>query len=627
MLDQRAEDSDAIAKCRSKLADAEHRFGPTSHEVLLSLQELAELLRNEKRLLEAVNVEARANAIRDKHFTNVGSSTAAIETDLVGSLIGNYRIEKVLGRGAMGTVYLGLHSELNRNVAIKVLRRELVSEQESLARFEREARAISALTHPNVVRLLDYGKSASGEPYLIMDFVDGQTLSSYFATAKPAPNVVLPLFIQVCEALQHAHSKGIIHRDVKQNNILVVQENGTPAAKLVDFGIARVSEPGLETATLTETGGVIGSPPYMSPEQCLGYKLDERSDLYSLGCVMFEVFCGRKLFDGANAVQIINQHLNKSLQEARATLQESRVSARLADVILKCLSKKPEKRFANARELKLELSRILGAKAPPPVLTLKDVIVRAPICIVIGLALAYATYLSLHRSPPRPKAAEVIQYVQISDHRTGSVLYRVMAGTITEATEKAARNKILLENADLRNTYLRAADLKFADMPRASFDGSELAFASFSHADLVGASFKSCLLNNADFRNAKLPDANFESSRCNKAYFCSADAPGANFKYAALEQARLNEGNFSGASFDVAQMTGAVLSKCNLQKARLDDATLDKALLMEADLRSASLRGCTFRGANLTNADLTGADIARADFTGAVLNGTKMPPF
>jgi serine/threonine-protein kinase len=202
---------------------------------------------------------------------------------------------------------------INEILAIKILRPDLASDQTAAKRFEQEAKTAIDLTHPNIGAVFDYGKTPNGAPYLVMNFFDGETLEQILDRDAPLNQKrALNIFIEITEALAHAHMKGVVHRDLKPANIIITKsETGAEVVHLVDFGIAKVQEGDVRaTHNLTKTDDVLGSPLYMSPEQCLGLGLDSQSDIYSLGCILFEAFTGEKAFSGENAIQVIAQHLN-----------------------------------------------------------------------------------------------------------------------------------------------------------------------------------------------------------------------------------------------------------------------------------------------------------------------------
>lgn len=258
-----------------------------------------------------------------------------------------YQVEKVLGKGGMGMVYKGRHIYMNRAVAIKILHPEQSRDPAVVSRFRKEARSLCQFSHPNLVGVFDFGVMSTGEPFMVMDYCDGQSLDKILhKTGKISVKRGLNLFEQVCRALEAVHNQGIIHRDVKPSNILVGAED---LVKLVDFGLAK-SVGGLEhLIKLTCTGEVVGSPSYMSPEQCTGQELDHKSDIYSLGVAMYEAFTGEMPFQADSFYELLNQHIRGT--PSRDPFITNNLPRELEEVIFRCLDKNPEGRFQSAREL------------------------------------------------------------------------------------------------------------------------------------------------------------------------------------------------------------------------------------------------------------------------------------
>jgi serine/threonine protein kinase len=273
----------------------------------------------------------------------------------------NYEVQGLIGEGGMSAVYKAQHKALNKPMAIKMLHAHLVRDVVQRKRFEQEAQALFLLEHRNIVKLRDFGSTENGKPYLIMDFLKGKPLSEILKEGGPLPvNRALGLFLQMCDALEHAHQKSIIHRDIKPSNIVLVEDDDDEdCVRIVDFGIAKLAHDEINPG-LTQTGDVFGSPLYMSPEQCLGHKLDSRSDMYALGCVMYEVLSGKPPLAGETALSTIHKHTSEMPKPLQVPNCDPRLRERLDEIIFKTLEKDPEKRYQTMGALHADLKELAG---------------------------------------------------------------------------------------------------------------------------------------------------------------------------------------------------------------------------------------------------------------------------
>ena len=258
-----------------------------------------------------------------------------------GQMIGPYRIIEQIGQGGMATVYKAYHAAVDRYVAIKILPRHFALDTQFTGRFKQEAKFIANLEHPHILPIYDYGES-DGLTYLVMRYMDAGTLRSRIAAGRLSLTEVDNFFTQIADALDYAHTKGVIHRDLKPANVLI---DSRGSAFLTDFGIAKIIE---GTSHFTNTGAVIGTPAYMSPEQGQGIKLDQRSDIYSLGIVLYEMVTGRIPFDAETPFAIIFKHLYDPLPLPSTIRPDT--PGPIERVILKALAKNPADRFASAKE-------------------------------------------------------------------------------------------------------------------------------------------------------------------------------------------------------------------------------------------------------------------------------------
>ncbi len=285
---------------------------------------------------------------------------------------GRYKIISQMGQGGMGCVYQVSDLLEHKTVALKVLHSHLIDDENAKARFQREARATVFMSHPNVLCGYDFGISTEqGLPYIAMELISGIGLNQILRMDGPLEvKRFVSIFAQACIGLDHAHSRNIIHRDVKPSNIMLIQfEGNNNFVKLVDFGIAKFINANAESPSqcVTRGGHVFGSPSYMSPEQCMGKELDARSDIYGLGCVMYEALTGVRLFDAQNPLSIMQMHVSQLPLAFSVVSPEIFIPEELEAIIMKCLKKKPDERYHSVRFIGQELEQFLvdlGARSP-----------------------------------------------------------------------------------------------------------------------------------------------------------------------------------------------------------------------------------------------------------------------
>ncbi len=266
-------------------------------------------------------------------------------------LLKRYEVIEQIGTGRFSVVYKARQLLMNRLVAIKSLKRDLLDEKEVVQRFKKEARALSRLRHPNIVAVFDCFESQNGRPYLVMDYLDGMSLEDLLAKDHFLnPDLAKPILLQVCDALAHAHRQGVLHRDLKPGNmVLLAETKGSELVQLVDFGLAQVEE---EVQKLTQDGECCGSPAYMSPEHCTGEPLDGRSDIYSFGVVMYETLTGVVPFKGRTSVETMRLQVYENPPSFSQVRPDLFLPADVEETVLRCLAKEPEKRFQTATQVK-----------------------------------------------------------------------------------------------------------------------------------------------------------------------------------------------------------------------------------------------------------------------------------
>ncbi|MGQ0762346.1 MAG: serine/threonine-protein kinase [Acidobacteriota bacterium] len=282
------------------------------------------------------------------------------------TLAGKYKIEKLIKTGGMGSVYRGRHVLMDKTVAVKVLRPSLAGDDAVVARFSREAKAASKISHPHAVSVTDFGEAENGVVFLVMEYLDGRTLKEAIVKEGPLSlGRAVEIVRQVAGALDAAHGQGVIHRDLKSENIMLVSHNGDEWAKVLDFGIAKILQPvgSAAAAEITQANLVVGTPQYMSPEQCSqSGALDARSDVYSLGIIVHEMLTGKLPFTGESATVV----MMKQVQDVPPSVLESQsqLPAGVDRVIKRALAKQPIDRFQSAGELSAALADAASEEAP-----------------------------------------------------------------------------------------------------------------------------------------------------------------------------------------------------------------------------------------------------------------------
>jgi serine/threonine protein kinase len=282
---------------------------------------------------------------------------------MIGQQFGNYRAVSLLGEGGMGAVYLAEHPAIGRRVAVKVLHKNYIRDENLLTRFLNEARAANAIRHPNIIEILDSGTIADGTPFLVMELLEGESLGTRIRRVGALPlQTAVEFCYQTASALGAAHKKGIVHRDLKPDNLFVVPDPHDPEReriKVLDFGIAKLQQSANDSVK-TRTGTLMGTPIYMSPEQCRGTKtVDHRSDIYSLGIIFFEMLCGQPPFVSEGFGELVNMHLNVAAPAPSS--QNPDISPNIDAIVLKMLAKNPEERFADMGELQAALKSSGGS--------------------------------------------------------------------------------------------------------------------------------------------------------------------------------------------------------------------------------------------------------------------------
>ena len=287
---------------------------------------------------------------------------------LVGTVVDErYVIDRKLGVGGMGVVFEAHHNVIDKRVALKVLRRELTRDKAGARRFLQEARAASKIGHAHIVDVTDFGSFPDGAPYFAMEYIDGQTLASFIANNAPVPvDVALPIVGQLARGLHAAHEKGVIHRDLKPDNVFLIERDGRPNyVKILDFGIARViSDDAAARTRLTRAGSVFGTPRYMAPEQAQGASdVDARIDVYALGTILYELLTGRVPHQSKNAVTTIAMQISQPIVPPSQVNPSARVSSALEEVVMMSLARDRSDRFSSMLAFETALSEVAAGVA------------------------------------------------------------------------------------------------------------------------------------------------------------------------------------------------------------------------------------------------------------------------
>jgi eukaryotic-like serine/threonine-protein kinase len=348
-------------------------------------------------------------------FSDTDDATSVVARNPVGTTVGQYRILEPIGAGGMGVVSKGEDTRLGRLVALKFLPENRASDPTAMERFRREARAASALNHPNICTIYDIQDCPTG-PFIVMEYIEGPTIAERI-NGRPLPlEDLAKIGMQVAEGLAAAHAKGIVHRDIKPGNIIVTSSG---LVKVLDFGLAKLLNPdsdSVPTFAMTQTGAVTGTVPYMSPEQLRGRDVDSRTDIYSLGVVLYEMATGRRPFETSVVPVLIDNILNSPPPPPRQRCPK--LPEALDQIILKCLEKDPEDRYQGAKEIAVDLRRMI---APSSHTTLRDVktapkrahVVRWTAAALVLAAIMVAAVVLYVR--PRSHSSARQPWVQLTD--------------------------------------------------------------------------------------------------------------------------------------------------------------------------------------------------------------------
>jgi TolB-like protein len=384
----------------------------------------------EREIVESIQAMEKIDSLFDSVVRADASDfeDAGPDGDLVGHRIGSFEITEMIGRGGMGVVYLARDTKLKRPVAIKSMPPELAGDTTTRTRFRREAELLASLNHPNIAVIYDIIEEDGEAGYLILEYVPGETLAERIAREPLTLEQALRIARQIAEAVSAAHKKGVVHRDLKPGNIKITPDD---AVKVLDFGLAKapVHEDKTDEITATEPGRIVGTPAYMSPEQARGKDTDGRTDIWSFGCIMFQMLTGRLPFEGETATDVLAKIIEREPDWER--LPQS-IPTDIRDLLRRCLAKDPDQRLAHIADATAEIDEILSGRAPAASVSLKLRTAAAAIVLAILVILSVVIVRFAFNRPVQP-ASKQIRLVVLPFENLGPTEDEYFADGITDA--------------------------------------------------------------------------------------------------------------------------------------------------------------------------------------------------
>lgn len=592
-----------------------------------------------------------------------------------GTIVGDrYEVEKILGEGAMGVVYRASDTRLDRPIALKLiaLGTEEAEKEEMKQRVLREAQTPAKMNHPGIVTIYDYGVEED-YAFIAMEFVEGRTLESFISQYGRIPLMkTVEVMEKICDALRVAHDLGFIHRDIKPANIMILRDG---SVKVMDFGLAKGTQPG--DLNVTKAGMLIGTPKYMSPEQIRGRSLDGRTDIYSLGVVLFEMLTGKTPYTAKDIYGLLNAVLN---EECPAPSSKHKKIPRIIDtIVLRSIQKKPDERYQTVNELSTDLRASLtkliekkkmaesgrsipiediatskrasgkssgAVKLPtkpvpsdedlgiPDLDTVSDKAKAKQRVSKSGEAMTLVSTMALQdRWNERVEEEAQNQRENLCCYRfqsptalqtfCGEAKYPKSNGGFCVLHDPSIDKSKLNIRKNLEQRVLRKQNLEGAVLKRVELVEAKLQAAQLGYADLQGA-----MLNQANLYEADFSNGNFEGTRFDRANLLSAKFVGANLTKASFRTARLNNAILRQTKLVDTSFQSAEMREADLKDAQARKADFTRAELIEANLQGGSFIECDFRHANLTkavlkNASLMGSKLKGALFRGAQFKSTK----
>ncbi len=523
---------------------------------------------------------------------SVGGESKRLVTHTVGasfhSETSQYTLIDLIGHGSSGDVWKASTAS-GADVALKLFKRELLSNEEALRRFNLEAKLLRRISHPNIVSILDMGETGEGIPFIVMDLVQGDTIRDRLNSAGVfAPDRVAQIGREICRALSAAHAQTVIHRDLKPSNVIIADSDDV---RLVDFGISKAV--GYTGETITEFGGMVGTPAYMSPEQCLGKPVDARSDIYALGCTLFEMLTGTKAFESGTPVEAIAKQISPDRQSLRVRLKATGAPLELQSVIWKCIQREPSERYQTAVQVEHDLSAFLTGAPLHFVLSSKPHIWSRVLVCFIGFTAAIALFW------PNIVCHLHIGTLIRNRYTNQVVLWDPWAPSVRAAIDNAVADHRSLRAGDFRNAAMVGCTFRSLDMELADFTGAQLTGSHFIDTNLCGANFSNAQLGASTFMGGTLSRARFQNAVLQNCKVSPSTAcTGADF----------SDGNLLMATFDGVNCREANFTRADLQQTSFHSACCNNANFTRADLQQTLFRGASCDNANFQYAILSGTE-------------------
>lgn len=572
-----------------------------------------------------------------------------IESSELPDLGDDYQTIELLGSGAMGAIYRVMQISSQEEFAIKVMRAEVSRDKQLVKRFKLEAKAVESLDHPNLIPVFGQGKirgkSDEELPYLLMGLSRGESLKALLKKGERFDKErILNIMVQVAEALAHAHANGIIHRDIKPSNIMIEKnERGEDLVKVLDFSIAKVNPVENRVGQgLTMTGEFLGTPAYMSPESCIGRTVDERSDLYSFGCVVYELLTGAPPFAGHNPVQIIVDHINST----PAPLPQDRgKGSDLEKFVMKLLRKEPSDRYQSVEEMLVDLKALKEGKkvkikeAAKVVDEKRETLVAVGIifltlCLVLAPGIYFLGVMKESRSydPHRDFAQIKLGKAAVPLSSVESTIKAQTIGPVTFELKNEFKEVVYRAEGRDRNDAVRKA-ISGAVKAKVSLRGMHFDNVDLSNLDLEGADFAGARFLSVDLSSTNLKNASFlhaRLSRCTapNANFENCDFSDCNFQQVILERSRMmgckfQESKFFEAILNGADCSNAKFTNVGFRNSQLLNTCFTDAVFDLSDFNDTPCGGADFSRTSMYRVNFYKNKISNARFTGAKLNNVS----